>query len=101
MTRLEPCKCCCLPGHFSFCSLHPAAKKTFIKNFLSDAVNHLQNAFFHRLLEVIHVPQGQPLHRAFPSGKCMFIEFAISKGLLSEQRMSQAPLSLNFLYQPC
>jgi len=31
----------------------------------------------------------------------MFIEFAISKGLLSEQRMPQGPLSLNLLYQPC
>jgi hypothetical protein len=31
----------------------------------------------------------------------MFIEFAISKGLLSEQRMPQVPLSLNLLYQPC
>jgi hypothetical protein len=31
----------------------------------------------------------------------MFIEFAISKGLLSEQRMPQGPLSLNLLYQLC
>jgi len=31
----------------------------------------------------------------------MFIEFAILKGLLSEQRMPQVPLSLNLLYQPC
>jgi hypothetical protein len=31
----------------------------------------------------------------------VFIEFEISKGLLSEQRMPQGPLSLNLLYQPC
>jgi hypothetical protein len=44
---------------------------------------------------------GTTLHRASRQENAMFIEFAILKGLLSEQRMSQAPLSLNFLYQPC